>query len=69
MKVLADTYTLLVKTHVYHWNVVGPIFLPLHELTEKQYQNLFEAADTIAERIRALGHPTPLSSRKCCPRP
>lgn len=59
--VLADTYTLLVKTHVYHWNVVGPVFLPLHKLTEEQYENLFQAADTLAERIRALGHPTPLS--------
>jgi len=68
VKVLADTYTLLVKTHVYHWNVVGPIFLPLHELTEKQYQDLFEAADTIAERIRALGHPTPLSFEEMLPK-
>lgn len=58
--VLADTYTLLIKTHVFHWNVVGPLFLSLHELTEKQYGDLFEAADIIAERIRALGHTTPL---------
>ena len=58
---LADSYTLLVKAHVYHWNVVGPLFLPLHELTEQHYNDLFEAADEIAERIRALGHVTPLS--------
>lgn len=61
VEALASTYKLLVKTHVYHWNVVGPLFLPLHELTEEQYKELFEAADIIAERIRALGHPTPLA--------
>lgn len=60
-KVLADTYTLLVKTHVYHWNVVGPLFIPVHELTEEHYKDLFEAVDVIAERIRALGHRAPLS--------
>ncbi len=59
-QVLGDTYMLLVKTHVYHWNVVGPLFLPLHELTEEHYKNLFEATDEIAERIRALGFLTPL---------
>lgn len=58
---LAGTYTLLVKTHVYHWNVVGTMFLPLHELTEQHYKDLFQAADEIAERIRSLGHPAPLS--------
>ncbi|MCB1519265.1 MAG: DNA starvation/stationary phase protection protein [Hyphomicrobiaceae bacterium] len=59
--VLGDTYTLLVKTHVYHWNVVGPLFLPLHELTEAHYNDLFQAADTIAERIRSLGFPAPMT--------
>ena len=58
---LADTYLLLVKTQGYHWNVVGPLFVSLHRLTEEQYQNLFEAADDLAERIRALGHPAPSS--------
>jgi starvation-inducible DNA-binding protein len=58
---LADTYLLLVKTQGYHWNVVGPLFVSLHRLTEAQYQNLFEAADDLAERIRALGHPAPSS--------
>lgn len=67
-EVLADTYTLLVKTHVYHWNVVGPLFLPLHELTEQHYKDMFEAADHIAERIRALGQVTPLSFEQMMPK-
>ncbi|MFN3868090.1 MAG: Dps family protein [Hyphomicrobiaceae bacterium] len=66
--VLADTYTLLVKTHVYHWNVVGPLFIPFHELTEAHYKNLFEAADVIAERIRSLGHPAPLGFAELLPK-
>lgn len=57
--VLADTYLLLVKTQGYHWNVVGPLFVSLHRLTEEQYQNLFEAVDDLAERVRALGFPAP----------
>lgn len=60
-QILGDTYMLLVKTHVYHWNVVGPIFLPIHELTEEHYNDLFKASDVLAERIRALGLITPLS--------
>lgn len=67
VEVLADTYTLLLKTHVYHWNVVGPLFVPLHELTEAHYKDLFDAADAIAERIRSLGHPAPLSFRQLLP--
>ncbi|MCB1427408.1 MAG: DNA starvation/stationary phase protection protein [Zhengella sp.] len=59
--ILEDTYRLTVKSHVYHWNVVGPLFKPLHELTEDHYEELFAAADTIAERIRALGHLAPVS--------
>ena len=58
-KIVADTYVLLVKTQGYHWNVVGPLFVSLHKLTEEQYEDLFEAADELAERIRALGHPAP----------
>ena len=58
-KLLADTYTLFLKTHNYHWNVTGPMFQPLHGVFETQYNELFEAADTIAERIRALGYPAP----------
>jgi starvation-inducible DNA-binding protein len=59
--ILASTYQLLIKSHVYHWNVVGPLFLPLHQLTEKHYGALFEATDIIAERIRAIGHLAPAS--------
>ncbi|WP_298975440.1 DNA starvation/stationary phase protection protein [uncultured Roseobacter sp.] len=61
---LADTYRLLFKTHAIHWNVEGPLFYSVHNLTEAQYENLFEAADDIAERIRALGQlaPATLSS-------
>ncbi|QDL91730.1 DNA starvation/stationary phase protection protein [Paroceanicella profunda] len=59
-EVLADTYRLLFKTHTYHWNVTGPLFYSIHHLTEEQYQDLFEAADVLAERIRALGQVTPM---------
>jgi len=59
--VLGDSLVLLYKTQGYHWNVVGPLFQPLHELTEKHYRSLFEAVDTLAERIRALGHIAPYS--------
>lgn len=59
--ILVSTYRLTIKSHVYHWNVVGPLFLPLHELTEQHYGDLFEAADVIAERVRALGHLAPAS--------
>jgi starvation-inducible DNA-binding protein len=58
---LADAYVLMVKTQGFHWNVVGPLFVSLHELTEQQYQDLFGAIDQMAERIRALGHPAPMS--------
>lgn len=58
-RVLADTYALYVKTHNYHWNVEGPNFPALHEMFEGQYAALATAADEIAERIRALGHPAP----------
>lgn len=51
---LADTYTLGLKTQNYHWNVTGPQFAALHELFGKQYDELFEAVDELAERIRAL---------------
>lgn len=54
VNVVSDTYLLTIKTHGYHWNVTGPQFYELHLLLEKQYNELFEAADTIAERIRAL---------------
>lgn len=56
---LASTYTLYLKTLYYHWNVTGPNFGSLHTLFEEQYENLHEAGDEIAERIRALGFMTP----------
>jgi len=56
---LADTYTLYLKTHNYHWNVTGPMFNTLHLMFEAQYNELALAVDTIAERIRALGYPAP----------
>ena len=62
-KVLADTYTLYLKTHNYHWNVTGPMFNTLHLMFEEQYTELAGAVDLIAERIRALGHPAPGSYR------
>ena len=58
-RVLADTYTLYLKTQNFHWNVTGPHFGPLHKLFEEQYNELRLAADEIAERIRALGHFAP----------
>jgi len=56
---LADTYTLYLKTHNYHWNVTGPMFNTLHLMFEAQYTELAEAVDLVAERIRALGYPAP----------
>jgi starvation-inducible DNA-binding protein len=56
---LADTYTLYLKTHNYHWNVTGPMFQTLHTMFESQYTELSEAVDLIAERMRALGHKAP----------
>jgi len=58
-RLLADTYTLYLKTHNYHWNVTGPMFQTLHLMFETQYTELAEAVDIIAERIRALGFPAP----------
>lgn len=58
-RVLADTYTLYLKTHNYHWNVVGPRFRELHLMFEEQYTELAVAVDDIAERIRTLGEFAP----------
>ena len=58
-RLLADSYTLYLKTHNYHWNVEGPMFNTLHLMFEGQYTELAEAVDVIAERIRALGFPAP----------
>lgn len=63
-RLLADTYTLYLKTHNFHWNVTGPMFQTLHQMFEEQYTELAEAVDLIAERIRALGFPAPGSYRE-----
>lgn len=61
---LADTYTLYLKTHNFHWNVKGPMFNSLHLMFEAQYMELALAVDEIAERIRALGLPAPGSYKE-----
>ncbi|MCH7342764.1 DNA starvation/stationary phase protection protein [Pelomonas sp. CA6] len=58
-KLLADTYTLYLTTHNFHWNVTGPMFNTLHTMFMGQYTELWNAVDPIAERIRSLGHPAP----------
>jgi len=58
-QLLADSYTLYLKTHNYHWNVTGPQFGELHTMFEGQYMDLANAVDELAERIRALGHLAP----------
>ncbi|MCB1044211.1 MAG: DNA starvation/stationary phase protection protein [Acidobacteria bacterium] len=58
-RLLADSYTLYLKTHNYHWNVTGSMFQTLHLMFEQHYNELALAVDAIAERIRALGHPAP----------
>lgn len=56
---LADTYTLYLTTHNFHWNVTGPMFNTLHQMFMTQYTELWAAVDPVAERIRSLGHPAP----------
>jgi starvation-inducible DNA-binding protein len=56
---LADTYTLYLTTHNFHWNVTGPMFNTLHVMFMGQYTELWNAVDPVAERIRSLGHPAP----------
>jgi starvation-inducible DNA-binding protein len=63
-RLLADSYTLYLKTHNYHWNVTGPMFQTLHLMFETQYNELALAVDLIAERIRSLGAPAPGSYRE-----
>ena len=58
-RVLADTYTLYLKTHYFHWNITGPMFQTLHLMCEQQYNELALAVDLLAERIRALDVPAP----------
>lgn len=62
--VLADTYTLYLMTHNFHWNVTGPMFNTLHTMFMGQYTELWNSLDTIAERIRALGHFAPGTYRE-----
>jgi starvation-inducible DNA-binding protein len=58
-KLLAETYTLYLTTHNFHWNVTGPMFNSLHAMFMAQYTELWNAVDPIAERIRSLGHAAP----------
>lgn len=58
-RLLADTYTLYLTTHNFHWNVTGPMFNSLHNMFMEQYTELWNAVDPIAERIRSLGHAAP----------
>jgi starvation-inducible DNA-binding protein len=62
--VLADTYTLYLKTHGFHWNVTGPMFQTLHAMFEEHYRELWAAVDEIAERVRSLGFAAPGSYRE-----
>jgi starvation-inducible DNA-binding protein len=61
---LADSYTLYLMTHNFHWNVTGPMFNTLHQMFMQQYTEQWTALDQIAERIRALGHPAPGTYRE-----
>src|ERR1044072_2799434 len=63
-RLLADTYTLYLKTHNFHWNVTGPMFQTLHLMFETHYNELALAVDSLAERIRALGFPAPGTYRQ-----
>lgn len=63
-RVLADTYTLYLKTHNFHWNVTGPMFQTLHLMFMTQYTEIWNAVDLVAERIRALGYPAPGSYKE-----
>ena len=63
-RLLADSYTLYLKTHNYHWNVTGPMFNTLHTLFETEYTELAMAVDEIAERIRTIGARAPGSYRE-----
>ncbi len=62
--VLADSYTLYLKTHNFHWNVTGPMFQTLHLMFMTQYTEIWNAVDLVAERIRALGYPAPGSYKE-----
>lgn len=61
LSALSDSYVLLIKTQAVHWNITGPMFKSVHDLTEDQYDDLFQAIDDLAERIRALGLKAPMN--------
>jgi starvation-inducible DNA-binding protein len=63
-RMLADTYTLYLKTHNFHWNVTGPMFQTLHIMFMTQYTEIWNAVDLVAERIRSLGYPAPGSYKE-----
>lgn len=63
-RLLADSYTLYLKTHNFHWNVTGPMFQTLHIMFMGQYTEIWNALDLIAERIRSLGYPAPGSYKQ-----
>ncbi|GAB5604185.1 Dps family protein [Sideroxyarcus sp. TK5] len=63
-RMLADTYTLYLKTHNFHWNVTGPMFQTLHLMFMTQYTETWNAVDLVAERIRTLGYPAPGSYKQ-----
>lgn len=63
-RLLADSYTLYLKTHNFHWNVTGPMFQTLHVMFMGQYTEIWNALDLIAERIRSLGYPAPGSYKQ-----
>lgn len=60
---LSATYGLMIETHITHWNIQGPLFYSVHLLTEAQYNELFEATDVLAERMRSLGALTPMGAK------
>jgi starvation-inducible DNA-binding protein len=61
LRILSGSYVLMLKTQAVHWNIAGPLFKSVHDLTEDQYQDLFAAIDDLAERIRALGLKAPMN--------
>lgn len=61
LRILSGSYVLMIKTQAVHWNVTGPMFKSVHDMTETQYKDLFLAVDDLAERIRALGLKAPMN--------
>lgn len=61
LRILSGSYVLMIKTQAVHWNVSGPLFKSVHDMTEEQYNDLFAAIDDLAERIRALGLKAPMN--------